>query len=127
MRIRAPLPIAAMLVPAALVAYAGASLADRRWWTAAAAAVVAGLLVTQHRRGRFAAYVLVSGIALRAVVTAAWPALAFAIAVVAALQTRAARRAWPRLVPGLRRGPRAAEPRDAADAAGPHAAGAVPR
>jgi hypothetical protein len=66
---------------------------------------VAVLLGRRHPRARFAAYVLLSAVAARAVAVTAWPALAFAVAAIAVLQTPAAARAWPRLAPGRTRSP----------------------
>ena len=63
------------------------------------APVVALLLWTRHRRARFAAYVFFSGVAIRGVVTGAWPGLLFAVVSVALMQAPPALRAWPRLRP----------------------------
>lgn len=97
--------LVAVLLVAGLAVYTGVA-ATLGWWASAAAApVVAVLLWRRHPRARFTAYVLLSAVAARAVVTAAWPALAFALAGIAVLQTPAAARAWPRLRPGHTRAP----------------------
>jgi hypothetical protein len=96
-------------LPLACLAYAAVALGGRRSLVAAVAAtLVAGLLWRRHRRARFAAYVFFSALAIRAAATAAWPALAFAVAAVLVMQTPPARVAWPRLRPGWppRRGDR---------------------
>jgi 4-amino-4-deoxy-L-arabinose transferase-like glycosyltransferase len=67
-------PLVAWLVPSALLAYAAFALGVARWW--------------------------ISVVAIRGVATHRWPVLAFAAAAVGLMQTRAARRAWPRLRPG---------------------------
>src|SRR3989442_1262567 len=94
------------LLPLACVAYAAAALAWRHSWISAIAAV----LVAAHSRGRFAAYILFSAMAIRSALTAAWPALAFAVGAVLLMQTPAARAAWPRLRPGRVRGDRMPPP-----------------
>lgn len=101
---RATAVIAAGLV-AALVVYAGLAALEGWWLSAGAAPVVAALLWRRHPRARFATYVLLSVVAARAVVAAAWPALVFAVAAIAVLQTPAAARAWPRLALGRTRSP----------------------
>jgi hypothetical protein len=88
---------------AGLLVYAVLALLARHWVTGLAAPVVAALLVVRHPRARFSAYVFFSVVALRGLVTGAWVLVAFGAAGVLALQTRAARRAWPRLAPGTRR------------------------
>lgn len=95
--------VVAALLAAALALYAGVAAFAGWWLSALAAPVVAVLLWRRHPRARFAAYVFLSVVAARAAVAAAWPALAFAVAGIAVLQTRTATRAWPRLVPGRRR------------------------
>lgn len=97
--------VLAMGLVVALVVYAGFAAHAGWWLSALAAPVVAWLLWRRHPRARFAAYVLLSVVAVRAVATAAWPLLAFALAAIAVLQTRAAARAWPRLAPGRTRAP----------------------
>jgi hypothetical protein len=92
------------LVPLACLAYAAMALAGwRGWLSAMAAALIAWLLWRRHRRARFAAYVFFSAVALRSVVAARWPALAFAVAAVLVMQTGPAVTAWPRLAPGFGR------------------------
>ena len=77
--------------------FAGFRFLTGHWVSGLAAAVVAGLLAMRHRRGRFSAYILFSALALRGVMTAAWPLVAFAAVSVLTLQTAPARRLWPRL------------------------------
>ena len=90
-----------MVVPAALLAYGVTSLlVGHRWIGSVGAAVVAWLLWRQHPRARFAAYIFLSAVALRSLVTGSWPILAFAVGVLVVLQTRSARRHWPRLAWG---------------------------
>src|SRR5213592_5088697 len=90
-----PRPAVAVVLPLALVAY---------WWVSGLVApVVAALLWRRHPRARFAAYVFLSLVALRGALAHRWAALAFAVVVVALMQTAAARRAWPRLRPGAAR------------------------
>lgn len=102
-----PRPTVAVLLPAALLAYAGLALGVARWWISGLAAPVIALwLWRRHPRARFAAYVFFSVVALRGVVGHRWAALAFAAVAVALMQTPAARRAWPRLRPGPTRGDR---------------------
>jgi hypothetical protein len=92
------------LLPVACLAYAATALAWRHSWiSAAAGVVVAWFLWRRLPRARFAAYIFFSAMAIRSVLTAAWPTLAFAAVAVLALQTAAARAAWPRLRPGLGR------------------------
>ena len=100
-----------VLLPLACVAYAAAALAWRHSWISALAAVlVAAFLWARHSRARFAAYIFFSAMAIRGALTAAWPALAFAVGAVLLMQTPAARAAWPRLRPGRVRGDRMPPP-----------------
>lgn len=99
---RAPAVLAVVLV-AALLVYAGFAALAGWWLSALAAPLVAWLLWRRHPRARFAAYVLLSVVTVRAAVAGAWPVLAFAVAAIAVLQTRTAARAWPRLEPGRTR------------------------
>ena len=69
----------------------------------------AAIVSADNARARFAAYVLLSAVAARAVPVAAWPAFAFAVVAIALLQTPVAARVWPRLTPGRTRAP-AGEP-----------------
>jgi hypothetical protein len=93
-------------LPLACLVYAVVAIATRgAWLSAAAAALVAWLLWRRHRRARFAAYVFLTAVAVRGVLAARWPALAFAAAAVLALQTPPAVVAWPRVTPGFARGP----------------------
>ena len=101
---RATVVVAAALV-AALVLYAGSAALAGWWLSALAAPGVAFMLWRRHPRARFAAYVLLSVVAGRALLAAAWPTLAFALAAIAVLQTPAAARAWPRLARGRTRAP----------------------
>ena len=91
------------LLPLACVAYAMAALAwawRHSWISAVAGLLIALLLWWRHPRARFAAYVFFSAMAIRGLLTAAWPTLAFAIAAVLLLQTPPALAVWPRLRPG---------------------------
>jgi len=89
------------LLPLACAAYAVAALAWRHSWiSAVAGALIALFLWWRHPRARFAAYIFFSAMAIRGVVTAAWPAVAFAAIAVLVMQTAPARAAWPRLRPG---------------------------
>ena len=102
-----PRPAVGVVLPLALVAYACVALGVAHWWVSGLVApVVAALLWRRHPRARFAAYVFLSLVALRGALAHRWAALAFAVVVVALMQTAAARRAWPRLRP---RAARAAE------------------
>jgi len=93
-----PLVVAIMTV--ALLAYAVAALSiGSRWISGLLAPVVAWLLWRRHPRARFAAYIFLSGVGLRSAVVGHWATLLFAAVAIVALQTAAARRAWPRLVP----------------------------
>jgi hypothetical protein len=99
-----PRPAVAWALVASLVAYA-ALAATRQWWLSAVAApVVAVLLWRRHPRARFAAYVLLTVVAFRGAVAGSWGLPAYAAVAVALMQTRAARRMWPRLVAGRPRG-----------------------
>ena len=83
-------------LPVTLVVYAIiAALVLHRFISAAAALFVGVLLWRRHRRSRFSAYIFLSAIAARAVLTHVWPLAAFAAATIALLQLPAARRAWP--------------------------------
>jgi hypothetical protein len=86
-----------ILLSAALLVYAAVALALGWWLSALVAPLVAWLLWRRHPRARFAAYVFVSVMAARAVLTASWPLGVIALSAIAALQLPAARRAWPRL------------------------------
>jgi hypothetical protein len=89
---------------ASLLVYA-AIAATRHWWLSAMAApAVAALLWLPHPRARFAAYVFFSVLAIRGGVTGLWALTAYAVVAIAVLQTPAAARVWPRLVPGRLRG-----------------------
>jgi hypothetical protein len=95
----------AALLPAAILGYAVVALAIEHWWLSGVVAlVVAGLMWRRHPRARFSAYILLSALVMRAVFGHAWGALVFAALTLAVMQTPAARRAWPRLVPGARPG-----------------------
>jgi len=99
-----PRPAVAVVLPLALVAYACVALGVAHWWVSGLVApVVAALLWRRHPRARFAAYVFLSLVALRGALAHRWAALAFAVVVVALMQTAASRRAWPRLRPGAAR------------------------
>ena len=94
--------IVVLLVPASLIVYAGAAFVDGRWLSGIAAPLIAWLLWTRHHRARFAAYVFLTVVAVRALVTGPWWFAAYAVAAVLLLQAPAARHAWPRLRPGFR-------------------------
>ncbi|PYN59560.1 MAG: hypothetical protein DMD92_08665 [Candidatus Rokuibacteriota bacterium] len=95
------------LLPAALLVYAVLALGLARWWVSGLAApVIAFLLWRRHPRARFAAYVFLSVVALRGVLTRHWLAFTFAALAVALMQTAAARRTWPPLRAGRTRGDR---------------------
>jgi hypothetical protein len=72
--------------------------------------LVGAYLWVRLPRARFAAYVFFTAMAIRGVATAAWPAVAFAVAAVLLMQTPSARAAWPRLVLGRVRGDRMPPP-----------------
>jgi hypothetical protein len=97
-RPRQPLVVAIMAV--ALLAYSVVALSvGSRWISGLLAPVVAWLLWRRHPRARFAAYIFLSGVGLRSAVAGQWTTLLFAAGAIVVLQTSAARRAWPRLVP----------------------------
>jgi hypothetical protein len=94
-------PVVAVLLPAALLVYAALALAVAHWWLSGLAApVVAWLLWRRHPRARFAAYVLLSVVALRGLVTRDWVVVGVAAGAIALLQLPSAARVWPRLRPG---------------------------
>src|SRR5947208_14550339 len=102
-----PRPAVAVVLPLALVAYACVALGVAHWWVSGLVApVVAFLLWRRHPRARFAAYVFLSVVALRGVLTRHWLAFTFAALAVALMQTAAARRTWPPLRAGRTRGDR---------------------
>jgi hypothetical protein len=83
-----------------MVIYGAIAASQRRWVSTVAAAVVAVLLACSHRRARFAAYIFFSALAVRGTVTGVWALPLYGGIVLAAMQTAAARRAWPRLARG---------------------------
>lgn len=87
-------------LPLLLVGYSVAAAALGWWPSTIGALVVAWLLWRRHVRARFAAYVFLSILTVRAVVTAVWPLAVFALALIGLLQAPAARRLWPRLTWG---------------------------
>ena len=91
-------------VAGSLLIYAVTAVRSQRWGSALAAVIVAGLLATCHRRARFAAYVFFTALAVRGALSNMWMLALYAAIALAAMQTPAARRAWPRLVPGRLRG-----------------------
>ena len=93
------------VIPLSLLAYAVVALAGGWWLSGLAAPLVAWLLWTRHARARFAAYVLLTVVAVRALVAGPWWLAAYAMAVILVLQAPGARRAWPRLRPGFAPGP----------------------
>jgi hypothetical protein len=91
-------PFVIGLVVVALLAYAGLALfVESRGISGLAAAIVAWLLGRRHPRARFAAYIFLSAVGLRSVMTEHWATLAFAVILLGVLQIPSARRAWPRL------------------------------
>ena len=90
-------------VAGGLVVYAVLALAAHRFLSGLAAPLVAALLARRHPRARFTAYVFFSALLVRGLVAGAWPLALFAGAAILVLQTRPARRAWPRLVAGATR------------------------
>jgi hypothetical protein len=93
-----------------LVAYAVLALMAHRFVSGLAAPLVAVLLAIRHPRARFAAYVFFSALTIRGIVAGAWMLVLFAGAGILVLQAPAARRAWPRLVPGSIGSPRNTPP-----------------
>ena len=83
-----------------MVIYGAIAASQRRWVSTVAAAVVAVLLGCSHPRARFAAYIFFSALAVRGAVTGMWALPLYGGIVLAAMQTPAARRAWPRLARG---------------------------
>jgi hypothetical protein len=92
-------PLVIAIMATALLAYSVVALFVGQWISGLLAPVVAWLLWRQHPRARFAAYIFLSALGWRGVVARQWPTLLFAAALIVVLQTSAARRAWPRLVP----------------------------
>jgi hypothetical protein len=90
-------------VTGGLLVYAVLALVAHRWISGLVAPLVAVLLAVRHPRARFTAYVFFSALAARGLMAAAWPLVVFAGVGILALQTPAARRAWPRLVAGTTR------------------------
>jgi hypothetical protein len=86
--------------PLVLLGYAGVAVTFGWWPSAIGATIVAWLLWRQHARARFAAYVFLSIMTVRAVVTGLWPLALFAAAFIGLLQLPAARSIWPRLTWG---------------------------
>lgn len=87
-------------VAGSLLGYAVVALWQQRWGSAVAAVIVAVLLWRAHRRARFAAYVFFTAVAVRGALTGIWALPLYAGLALAVMQLPAARRAWPRLVPG---------------------------
>jgi hypothetical protein len=83
-----------------LLVYAAIAAREQRWGSALAACIVSALLWWSHRRARFAAYVFFSALAVRGALVGVWALPLYAGLALAAMQTAAARRAWPRLVRG---------------------------
>jgi hypothetical protein len=92
------------LIVGSVVAYSAIAAYQQRWASTVAAAVVAVLLGSFHRRARFAAYIFFTALGLRGALTGMWALPLYGGILLAAMQTPAARRAWPRLVPGRLRG-----------------------
>ena len=94
-----------VLLPLACLMYGAAAIVTRgAWVSAVAATLIAWFLWRRYGRARFAAYVFLSAVALRSVMTARWPTLAFAVGAILVMQTPPALAAWPRLRPGAVRG-----------------------
>ncbi|MGH7391538.1 MAG: hypothetical protein ACREM3_19070 [Candidatus Rokuibacteriota bacterium] len=94
---RAEVAVVALLT-VGLLGYAVFALAGAGWWLSGLVApLVALLLAVRHARARFSAYVFLTVVALRSAATGQWAALVFASVAIAALQTPAALRVWPRL------------------------------
>jgi hypothetical protein len=87
-------------VAGSLVVYAAIAAHTRLWGSALAACIVAALLWWAHPRARFAAYVFLTALAVRGAFAGTWALVAYAALALLAMQTAAARRAWPRLVRG---------------------------
>ena len=101
----------AVALPVTLLVYAlVAALVLHRRISAAAALFVGILLWRRHRRARFSAYVFLSAVAVRGVLTHVWPLAAGAAAAIALLQLPAARRAWPSVTSARFNGDRMAPP-----------------
>ena len=96
---------ALLVVPAALLAYGIFALTRGRWLHGLAAPLVAWLLFRRHRRARFAAYVFLTAVFARSVLTQDWLVASGAVGLGALLQLPAATREWPRIRPGFRRTP----------------------
>jgi hypothetical protein len=87
-------------LPAALLVYALVA-ASLGWWPSVVVApVVAWLLWRRHPRARFAAYIFLSVLTARGLLSDAWPLTLFALGAIVALQLPAAHRVWPRLTWG---------------------------
>jgi hypothetical protein len=99
-----PRPVVTWALVASLVVYAVLAARGGWWLSAVAAPIAAVLLWRRHPRARFAAYVFFTAVAFRGAVSGSWALPAYAVAAVALMQTRDARRTWPRLVAGRRRG-----------------------
>ena len=105
-RPRARPPLVSIVMVAACLVYAAVALASgHRLVSGLVAPVVAVLLWRRHPRARFAAYVLLSMVGLRGIVTGQWLPFLFALAAILVMQTPAAQRVWPRVTPGGRRPP----------------------
>jgi hypothetical protein len=87
-------------IAGSLLVYAAIAAREHRWGSAVAAGIVAALLSWSHRRARFAAYVFFTALAVRGALAGIWALPLYAGLALAAMQTAAAQRAWPRLVPG---------------------------
>ena len=96
---------ALLVVPTALLAYGMFAVTGGRWAPGLGAVLVAWLLFRRHRRARFAAYVFLTAVFARAVLTQDWWVAAGAVGLGALLQLPAATREWPRIRPGFRRPP----------------------
>ena len=93
-------PRVRIALPAALLVYALVALALGWWPSAVAAPVVAWLLWRRHGRARFGAYIFLSVLTARALLSGSWPLALFAIGAIVLLQLPAAHRVWPRLTWG---------------------------
>ncbi|HUK64651.1 MAG TPA: hypothetical protein VLV15_15010 [Dongiaceae bacterium] len=94
-----------VVIPLAVLGYAVVALVREGWWLSGAVALIAAaLLWRRHPRARFTTYILLSAVVMRGLFGHAPRALVFALVVILLMQLPAARRAWPRLVPGARPG-----------------------
>jgi hypothetical protein len=92
-----------VLLVLSLAVSATVAVAAEMWWLSGTAALeVAALLAARHARARFAAYILLSALAVRAGLAGRWGLAALSVGGILLLQTPAAGRLWPRLRPPVR-------------------------